>query len=249
MSENVPKSRISHFTNFALLAFVLLGGFYLTSRIQHWHVSWPSLKTDTAVSVNAESPEQRANEYQAYKQVFQDKVQAYKALLARDDNSAMLKLLSERLSVLATIEADYIKLRPTATEPDRIKLRKMVGEYSTIYDQLVKLDYQFISIREARGEVTDVHTILMLTSPKHYADDKPSVKKILKDADVGTYNIYQVGALKKKIDFLTEIALSRLKPTEQDATPEMRLQAGMEAIELYLNELTARNKPPKPASD
>lgn len=250
MSETVSKSRSTHFIYFALAAFALLGGFYVTSRVQHWNVTMPSVvKVDSGATVSTETPAQRAEEYAAYKRVFLQRVEDYKVLRNQEGNASVLKLLDERLAELSAIEADYIKLRPTATEPDRIKLKKMIGQYSSIYDQLVKLDYELSAIREARGEITTAHSILLLTSPELYAHDREEVKKILKEADAGTYNVYQIGMLKQKVDFLTEVALSRLKPAEQAETPEMRLQAGMEAIELYLNEMTARNRPPKPAHD
>lgn len=249
MSNTVSKPRFKHFIYFACAAFALFSGLYATSRLQHWNASLPSFKLDTGSKVNEETPEQRAKEYAAYKQVFLEQVKAYKALLAQDDNAAALRLMNDGLGRLAIIEAEYIKLRPGATEPDRIKLQKLIGQYSNIYDQVVRLDYQLGAVREARAEVTTVHSILLLTSPEHYAKDKDSVKAILKDADLGTFNIYQTGIIKAKVDYLTEVALVRLKPTEQEATREMRLQAGLQAIELYLNELTARNNPKKPAAD
>ncbi len=104
-------------------------------------------------------------------------------------------------------------------------------------------------VREFRSEVTNAHSLLHLTSPKHYADDKEQVKKVLKEVDEGTLNIYECGNLISKIERLTDIALYRLKPEQQEATPELRLQAGIEAIELYLNELTVRNAPPKKVSE
>jgi len=245
MSEKVSKSRVSPLTYFAFAAFALLAGFYVTSRIQHWHVSGPSVKTDTGLKQNEISKEDRAREYASSRKVFLEKVADYKAVLAKVDNAAVFKLLNDRMSYLSAIEDAYIKLRPNATEPERIKLKKMVGDYSSVYDQIVKLDYQLILIREARAEVTNAHSLLLLSSPEHYAEDKDEVKKILKETDAGTFNLYQTGILKKKVDFLTEICLHRLKPEGQEETPELRLQAGMEAIELYLNDLTVRNAPPK----
>ncbi|MDX2106604.1 MAG: hypothetical protein SFY67_09395 [Candidatus Melainabacteria bacterium] len=249
MSKTVSKPLYSRFIYLACAVFALLTGFYATSRLQHWNATLPAFKTDTGIEIKEDTPEQRAKEYAAYKQVFLEKVKAYKTFLNQGGNVAVLGLLNEGMGRLAIIEAEYIKLRPGATEPDRIKLQKMIGQYSNIYDQLVRLDYELVSIREARADVTTVHSILLLTSPKHYAKDKDKVKAILKDADTGTFNIYQTGILKAKIDYLTEVALARLKPTEQDATREMRLQAGLQAIELYLNELTARNNPKKPAGE
>ncbi len=249
MSEKVPKSRTSTFTYFALATLALLSGFYVTSRIQHWHVSGPVVNTDAAVEQDDQSPEVRTKEYAAYKQVFLDKVSAYKAVLTQQDNAAVIKALNDYFSTLAAIEAEYIKVKPSATEPDRVKLKRMIGDYSSIYKKLEVLNYELGLVREVRSEVSYTHSLLLLTSPKHYADDKDEVKKVLKDVDQGTFNIYECGNLISKIERLTNIALYRLKPEEQEATPELRLQAGMEAIELYLNELTVRNVPPKHESE
>jgi hypothetical protein len=249
MSEKVPKSRISTFTYFALATFALLSGFYVTSRIQHWHASGPVVKTSSAEKQDHQVPELRAKEYAAYKQVFLEKVSAYKAVLAQQENAAVIKVLNDYFNVLAAIEAEYIKVKPSATEPDRVKLKRMIGDYSSLYKKLEVLNYELGRVREFRSEVTNAHSILLLTSPKLYADDKDEVKKVLKDVDQGTINIYECGNLISKIERLTDLALYRLKPEQQEATPELRLQAGMEAIELYLNELTVRNAPPKQESE
>ena len=249
MSEKVTKSRISTLIYFALAAFALLSGFYVTSRIQHWHVSGPLVKYDAGVKQVDQSPEMRADEYAAYKQVFLDKVAAYKTVLAQQENAAVIKALNNYFNALAAIEAEYIKVKPSATEPERIKLKRMIGDYSSIYDKLQVLNYELGHVREFRSEVTNAHSLLHLTSPKHYADDKEQVKKVLKEVDEGTLNIYECGNLISKIERLTDIALYRLKPEQQEATPELRLQAGIEAIELYLNELTVRNAPPKKVSE
>lgn len=248
MSEKVPKSRISTLAYFALATLALLGGFYVTSRIQHWHVSGLLVKTDAGVK-QEEQPQERAKEYAVYKQVFLDKVSAYKAVLNQQDNAMAIKALNGYFSALAAIEAEYIKIKPSATEPDRIKLNRLIGNFSSVYDKLQRLNYELGRVREARADITNSHSILLLTSPKHYADDKEQVKKVLKEVDEGTFNIYECGNLISKIERLTNIALYRLKPEQQEATPELRLQAGMEAIELYLNELTVRNAPPKKVSE
>ncbi len=248
MSEKVPKSRISNFTYFALATLALLCGVYVTSRIQHWQVPGLLVRTDAGVKQDDQSQE-RTEEYAAYKQVFLDKVSAYKAVLNQEGNAAVIKALNNYFSTLAAIEAEYIKIKPSATEPERIKLKKLIGEYSSIYDKLQVLNYELVHVREVRADVTNSHTILLLASPVLYADDKEQVKKVLKEVDEGTFNIYECGNLISKIERLTNIALYRLKPEQQEATPELRLQAGMEAIELYLNELTVMNAPPKKVSD
>lgn len=248
MSEKVPKSRISSFTYFALTTLALLCGVYVTSSIQHWDVSGLLVRTDAGVKQDDQSQE-RTKEYAAYKQVFLDKVSAYKAVLNQEGNAAVIKALNNYFLHLAAIEAEYIKIKPSATEPDRIKLKRLIGDFSSVYDKLQVLNYELGHVREARADVTNSHSILVLTSPKHYARDKDQVKKVLKEVDEGTFNIYECGNLISKIERLTNITLYRLKPEQQEATPELRLQAGMEAIELYLNELTVLNAPPKKVSE
>ncbi len=248
MSEKVPKSRISNLTYFALATLALLGGFYVTSRIQHWNVSGLLVMTNAGVKQD-DQPQERAKEYGVYKQVFLDKVSAYKAVLAQEGNAAVIKALNNYFLQLAAIENEYIKIKPSATEPERIKLKKLIGEFSSVYDKLQVLNYELGHVREVRSDVTNAHSILHLTSPKHYAEDKDQVKKVLKEADQGTFNIYECGNLISRIERLTNITLHRLKPEQQEATPELRLQAGMEAIELYLNELTVLNAPPKKVSE
>lgn len=246
MSNTVSKPGVSK-TLVALASAVLLGlsGLYLYSNYGHLLAQWSATEEVAAPAHFAQSDEDRAKEYAEFKKGFFAKVETYKSTLAEPENAEAIRTLKGLMDELAVIEAAFIELRPRATEPDKEKLDKMVVNYGKILFKINELSYQLVGIRDARWEVYNVHALLKFTSPVLYEADKDEIKKLLRAVDPGTLNIYDAGNLLSKIEYLTQIALQRIKPEEQEATPEMMRNAHMHAVQLYLNQLTSLNAPPQ----
>ncbi len=245
MSETVSKPRVSKLVYFALAVALIISGVYVASNssfLKSWTFLTNSSVQETIVIQDESSQAERSKEYAAYKKVFLAKLDAYKAVLAEGDKAAAIQTLNGHMTRLAAIETEYVKIRPNATEPDRIKLKKLIGEFSSTLGKVNELNYQLVFIRDARFEVTNAHSILLLTSPKLYAEEKKEIKALLRSADQGTHNIYDSGQIIATIERLSQIALYRLKPEDQEATPEIILEAGLHAIEMYLNQATEMYK-------
>lgn len=250
MSNTVSKPGVLK-TLVALASAVLLGlsGLYLYSNFGHLLAQWSATEEVAAPAHFAQSDEDRAREYAEFKKGFIAKVESYKVLLVEGEKAAAMKALDEHMAKLTAIEVEYIKIRPNATEPDRDKLKKMILEYSHTLAKVNELNYQLGFIRDARSEVTNAHMLLKLTSPKHYDEDRKEIKALLQSADQATIKIYDSSKLLVEIGNFATIALSRLKPEDQETTPEMMHEAQLHGVEIYLNQLTAFNAPTKKAEE
>lgn len=245
MSDTVSKPGVSKTLVLAIAAFLMLSGLYLYSNYGS-ALTFPA--TSDVAATQTESvltDEVRTKEYAEYKKVFLANLESYKALLAEEDKVAALKSLESDMAKLAAIEVEYIKIRPSATEPEQKKLELMIRDFSATLNHVNEVNYQMGVIRETRLELTNSHILLKLASRAHYEKEKDEIKALLKEVDQKTVKVYESGTLLAEIEQLTTVALTRMKPDDQEATPKMMSEARLHATELHLNRLTAMNAPPK----